>query len=222
MATASPSSLANRFDVQLLSIAVLVQLVLLVVYLVLVPQLPETPRYILYPLVWITVSLWVAVAVDVPEAPRRRKIGASLFALGYFVVLCYLAGLVGLFPDDRTVAALSGFTIEGGSPGWERLHYVSEMFHVSFVTYRVFGYVVLAYLVYVTLLDASKSFLSGALGLVSCVGCTFPILASLSAGLFGGAVASSVFDFSFDLGTLFFLTAIALLYYRPGFDAGTA
>lgn len=221
MSTLSASRLARRWDVQLLGIAVAVQFVLLVLYFAIVPERPTTLRYTLYPLVWITVSLWVALTVDVPDASGRRKLAGTAIAALYFGVLFYLSGLFGLSPSEQTLATGSGFAVDGSSPGWERLTYATESFYIVFVTYRVLGYLVLAYLVYATVLDASASFFSGALGLFSCVSCTFPVLVSLSAGLFGGAVAGSVLDFSFDLGTLFFVVAIALLYYRPGFSRVT-
>ena len=222
MNTASPARLARRWDVRILALAILVQLFLLFLYFAVAPEYTTTPRYTLYPLVWITVSLWVAMTVDVPDASGRRQLVGAAIAAVYFAVLLYLSGLVGFSPSEQTLASGGGFAVDGSSPGWERVTYVTESFYVVFVTYRVLGYLVLAYLVYVTVLDASASFFSGALGLFSCVSCTFPVLLSLSAGLFGGAVAGAVLDFSFDLGTLFFIVALTLLYYRPGFGRVTA
>jgi hypothetical protein len=53
--------------------------------------------------------------------------------------------------------------------------------------------------------------LSGALGLLSCVGCTFSILLPLlgATSLFG----STLTGLSWDLSTLVFLLTVALLYW---------
>jgi len=211
------SDLVGRDDVQLLTVLVVVELFLLGLYFAVVPERPTTFRYALYPFVWINAGLWAVYAIDVPEASRQWQAASAAVAGLYFFVLLYTAGLLGVFPDATTLSATAGLSVEPGSPGWERIHYVTSWFNVSFVTYRVLGFLTLSYLVYVTLLEASGRLAAGALGLFSCVGCTFPIFASLSAGLFGSTVAAGVLDVSFDLSTLVFVSAIALLYWRPGF-----
>ena len=64
------------------------------------------------------------------------------------------------------------------------------------------------------MLEVARGTLSGVLGLVTCVGCTVPVLAPL-VGLLGGpatGLATTAYRFSYDLGTLVFLVTLWLLY----------
>lgn len=216
MSTASLAALPGRRDVHLLIAVVLVELCLLAGYFAVRPEQPVVLRYTLYPFVWLNVALLAAIHVDVPETSRRRTLLATAVAAVYFVALLSLSGLVGIPSDD--LLQLSGVVdVQAGSPGTERLHLVTDALYVSVVPYRTVGFLVLAYLVYVTVLDVSGSLAAGALGLFSCVGCTFPVLVSLSAGLFGStAVASAVYGAQFDISTVVFVLAVGLLYLRPG------
>jgi hypothetical protein len=214
-------SLAARRDVRLLALAVAVELFVLGLYFA-GPSGPVTrPRYVLYPFVWINAAVWAVAHVAPPSGPGRRRIGASVVAVAYLSVLLWLAGLVGPAPPGSDAVSL---TVAFGSPGWERVSLVVGGLSVTVIPYRVVGYIALSYLVYVTAVDATSAVLGGALGLVSCVGCTFPIVLSLLSGVFGGssAVAGAVFARSVDLSTVVFLVALATLYYRPGFGAGSA
>lgn len=218
MSTASLTALTGRRDIHVLAVVVLVELCLLAAYFAVRPERPAVLRYTLYPFVWINVALLVALHVEVPDASRRHSLLATGIATLYFLTLLYLSGLVGVPSDD--LLALSGvIDIQAGSPGTERLHVITDAFYASVIPYRTIGFFVLAYLVYVTVLDVSGSLAAGALGLFSCVGCTFPILVSLSAGVFGGgAVATAIYSSQFDISTVVFVLAVALLYLRPGID----
>ncbi|WP_267161937.1 DUF7546 family protein [Halovenus salina] len=218
MSTSSLAALSRRRDIHLLTVVTVVELCLLAGYFLVRPEQPTLLRYTLYPFIWINVAVLAAIHVDVPDAPRRSSIAAAAIATLYFGVLLYLSGLLGVPSDD--LLQLSGLVdVQAGTPGTERLHIVTEAFYVSIIPYRTVGYLVLSYLVYVTVLDLSGSLIAGALGLFSCVGCAFPILVSLSAGLFGGtAVATAVYSSQFDISTVVFSVSIALLYLRPGVD----
>ncbi|PSP27357.1 hypothetical protein BRC65_06190 [Halobacteriales archaeon QH_2_65_14] len=218
MATVTPSRVFGRRDVRLLAVAVLVELLLLALYFAVRPERPTNIRYTLYPFVWLNVGLLAVINVDVPSASRRHRLVAVAVAGLYFLFLLALAGLVGLFPSDELLWTVSTLEVEPGSPGLERVHLVTATFYVSFVTFRTFGFLVLSYLVYVTVLDVSGGLAAGALGVFSCVGCAFPVLVSLSAGLFGStAIASAVYGAQFDISTAVFVLAVALLYWQPGF-----
>jgi hypothetical protein len=82
---------------------------------------------------------------------------------------------------------------------------------------RVVGYLALSYLVYATVIDAAGAAVSGILGLLSCVSCSWPILASLATAILGSgsALAASATALSYDLSTVVFLATVALLYWRP-------
>jgi len=209
--------LAGRRDVQLLGLAIAAELLLLAVYVAATPAELTRPRYALYPFVWINVGLWAVLRTVPPRATPGRRLVAGLVAGLYLLVLCWLAGLVGFVAGAPT--DLLGISIGYGSPGWERIRLVTSAVYVVVVPYRVIGYLVLAYLVYVTVLDTAAAAVSGALGFVSCLSCSFPILASLAAGVFGGgaAITGALYAYSVDISTAVFVVAVALLYYRPGF-----
>jgi hypothetical protein len=211
-----------RRDVRVLGLVVAVELLVLALYGLAAPGQVARPRYALYPFVWINAGAWAILHADPPEAPRRHRLFAAAAAGVYLVALLWLAGLIGVdlagYPD-----AIHGVTVASGSPGWERISLVLPTVQLTLIPFRVVGYLALSYLVYVTVLDAAGAALSGALGLVSCVSCAFPVLVSLSSGALGGssAVVGAIFAYSTDLSTGVFLVALALLYYRPTF-AGTA
>jgi hypothetical protein len=71
--------------------------------------------------------------------------------------------------------------------------------------------------VYATVLDAAGSAVTGVLGLLSCVSCSWPVLTSIATGLVGGSsgVAAAVSNGSYGLSTLVFVVTVGLLYWRP-------
>ena len=201
---------------------VTLELLSVVAYFGLTPARITALRYVLYPFVWITVGLWAVSVVDVrSDAPASHRAVAAGVALCYFLVLAWLAGLISVTLGGHAAHShshLSGLQIGMVAPGWgPRIAYVAEAFYVYFVPYRVVGFLAMAYLVYATVLDATGAIVSGALGLASCVGCTFPVFASLMAAVVGPSAAATVTDLSVDLSTAVFLAAVALLVVRPGF-----
>lgn len=95
--------------------------------------------------------------------------------------------------------------------------YEGSLLRLSLQFYKVVGYVTLAYLVYTTVVDATRTAVSGVIGLFSCVSCSWPILGTVATSLFGSgsAVVTGALRQSYGLSTLVFLSAVALLYYRP-------
>jgi len=205
----------------LMGVVLVLEGVLLSTYFLATPAEVTQPRFVLYPFVWINVGLWAAFRVRVPAAPRRQRLLAAAVAGGYFLLLANWAGLTGLTTAGHhgVPSASLGLSVGAGSPGWERIRYITETFYVSFVPFRVIGYVCLAYLVYAAVLDVTGAVLSGAVGLLSCLSCSFPILASLATGVWGGSVTlmSATYDHALDISTVAFLVSVALLYWRPGF-----
>ncbi|WP_143423320.1 DUF7546 family protein [Halegenticoccus soli] len=178
-------------------------------------------RYVLYPFVWINVGLWAVARTAPPRSSRRYRWVALGVAAGYFLILAFLAGLVGisLGHHGHDHAHVVGFQFAMASPGWgPRIAYaVPGVGHVYFVPYLVIGYLSLAYLVYAAVLDAGRTALGGAFGLASCLGCSFPLVASLATGAAGGAsLATGIDALSVDLSTAAFVLAVGLLYWRPG------
>jgi hypothetical protein len=211
------AGLARRRDVRALAVVTLLEVLLLGLYVAVAPAELTTPRYALYPFVWINAGLLAVYHVDVPAAPRARRAAAAAIAALYLLVLLYLAGLVGLDLAGNP-PELVGIHVGMGSPGWERVRLIAPTFHLTLIPYRVIGYVCLAFLVYATVLRAAGAALSGAVGLFSCVSCSFPIFASLASGVFGGSAAltGTLLAYSVDLSTVVFLLALGLLYWQPG------
>lgn len=172
-------------------------------------------RYWVYPFVWINVGIWAVLRTKPAAADTHKRRLAAAIAVGYFVVLGYFGGLFGLATPGPTSFRIAAFSIP---PGWgPALLYNGPVFAVTLLPYKVIGYVALAYLVYATVIDATGSAVTGLLGLLSCVSCTWPILASLASGLAGSgtALASAVYAQSYGLSTLVFVVTVALLYWRP-------
>ena len=178
---------------------------------------PTAIRYYVYPFVWINVGLWALVRTDPPAASKQRRFLVGALAAGYFAVLAYAGGLVG--PGGMA----TGFRIAPLPPGsGPALVYGGESVQFALFPYKIIGYVALAYLVYATLLDVARSAIGGVLGLLSCVSCTWPVLASLASGIAGGssAVASAALTESYGLSTVVFVLTVGLLYWRPFGESG--
>lgn len=173
------------------------------------------PRYVLYPFVWLNVGVWAVLRVGVPAAPRRRRLLVGAGAAVYFLALLWLAGLVGTTAHPESGGL--GLRVALASPGWGPVvTYLGPVAHLTFVPYRVVGYIALSYLAYARALDAVGAALSGVLGFVSCVSCTFSVVASLGAGLAGGStVAAGVYALSVDASTAVFLLAVGVLLWGP-------
>jgi hypothetical protein len=189
-----------------------VELALLGGYLALTGWQVLAPRYLLYPLIWVTVGI-VAVARTAPvDAPRSSRLVAAALAAGYLVVLLWVDGSVSLRGTG------TGLRLAWLPPGWgPAVLYGGESISLALFPYRVLGYAALSYLLYATVSSASRAALGGLVGLVSCVSCTLPVLAALLSSVAGGsaAVAAAATVWSYDLSTAVFLLAVALLYWRP-------
>lgn len=224
-------AVAGSRDVRLLALVVAVELCLLGLYFTVTPAEVTELRYTLYPFVWINVAIWVVRKTAPPPASRRHELFASTVAAAYFLVLCWLAGLVG-FTLAGTPTELLGVTVGYGSPGWERVRVVTPFAHLTLIPFRVIGYLALSYLVYVTILEATVAAVSGTLGFVACLSCGVPVITSLATGVFGASASltGALYTHAVDISTAVFLLAVGLLYYwtgagpvgrQPGDDAGT-
>lgn len=188
-------------------------------YVAFVGDPPSTLRYVLlltYPFVWIDLSLWAYWRVDPPGAPRRRRAVVGAVAGGYLLVLSYFGGVVG--PGAGEVATGLRIVTYQIPPGFAPAAlYSGSTLSVNLIPFKVVGYLALAYLLYVTLLDAVGSAAAGVLGLFSCVSCTFPLIAGLASGLAGGsaALATTITEQSYGISTAVFVVTVLLLVWRP-------
>jgi hypothetical protein len=194
------------------------EVLVLVGYLGLTSTQLTAVRYALYPFVWINAGV-VAVwrTRPAPASERRRSI-AVVIGVAYLGILAVAGGLVGFGAG----APVGVSVLTNGSPGYApTLVLGTDVLTLRLVPYRVIGYLALAYLVYATVLDAAGSAISGVVGLFSCVSCTWPVAASVASSLVGAlggsAAAAAVSAYSLDISLVVFLSAVALLYWRPGF-----
>ncbi|NHN41377.1 hypothetical protein G9C85_06960 [Halorubellus sp. JP-L1] len=211
---------ATRPATVLLAAVVLAELALVVGYLGLTGASTSSVRYLIYPFVWIDLALWAVFAVDASSTSALARRGALAVAGAYLLVLAVAGGVL-------DVAALSGHSHATGvdlsvftalPPGWgPTVVFETPRATVRLVPYQFVGYLALAYLTYAAVVDAAASALSGAVGLLSCASCSWPVFASLLAAVLGGeAVARELYAYSLDLSTVAFVVAVVLLAWRPG------
>ncbi len=193
-----------------------IQLVAVLAYYHLLEVSITQPRYTLYGLLWVNLGLLVLYKTTPPSGldfrTRRRSLA---IAAGYFGLLVALGGLVGTGVPEQA----GGLRIAWLPPGWgPAIVYASPLVVIAITPAFLIGYLALAYLVYVTLLDAAGSAVAGVVGLFSCVSCTWPILAAVASSLLGGAgvLGATALNASYDLSTAVFIVTVALLYWRPG------
>lgn len=174
---------------------------------------------VVYALVWLNVGVWAVLRTDPPPASPRQRRTALGVAAGYFALLAVVGGLVSVGDAFSPVdLPATGPRVAWLIPGWgPAVTYVGDLLTVALMPYKTVGYLALAYLVYATVLDAAGTAVSGVLGLLSCVSCTWPVLASLATSLLGGssALALAVTNWSHEISTVVFVLTVALLHWRP-------
>lgn len=224
MATRTVEHRINEFSPYLRPLTVFnllfaAQLFAAVVYGV-VFEVPVTSfRRFLIPFIWITISV-MAVWYTKPASPdtKYRLLGVTISA-GYFLLILFLSGVIGPQPTSvESVPGSSGVGVEWWtSLGWGPVVvYSGEWVSAAFVPYQLIGYLALAYLIYAAVLDITKSATAGIIGLVTCPACAAPIFAPLLAGAAGASSAFALLlAYTYEIGTIFFAGAVALLYWRP-------
>lgn len=201
-------------------LVVAAELALVTAYVAVTDVIVTEPRYVVYPFVWINVGLWAMVRVDVPSVGGRQRAIAAAMAGGYLLLLSWAGSIILLgLSEPLPGGAIS--SIHWNVPGWgPAVVYGTPRVRLSLVPFKFVGYVAMTYLVYVRLLDATRAVLSGVLGLVSCVGCTFSLLLPLigASALFG----STLTGLAWDLSTLVYLLTVALLYWADEVGAAVS
>lgn len=216
----------------LLLYAVALNTELLVVLLYLLATGSTLGPFGVYGLVWVTVGAWAIYRTSPSPTDRRQRRIAGLIAGAYFLVLIVVQGLLSPGPtlagrlgldaaaavDASLYATGFGTTLQGPVGIVPAIHYTGAYLDVTLVPAFVVGYAALAYLVYATIIDAARASVSGLLGLVSCVSCTWPLIASLIAGVTGGsasAITGAASGLGFGVSTGVFVLTVALLRWRP-------
>jgi len=207
----------NPLVVALAALVVLTEAGLVASYLAVGGNTITDWTIVLIPWVWINVGIWAAVRTRPPASPPRRRRLAAGIAVGYFGLLAVVAGLVG--PGVGSRPASLGVALTSIPPGWAPTILANtSVVRLSIVPYQLVGYVALAYLVYATVLEAAGSAVTGVLGFLSCVSCTWPVIAPVLTGLVGGgaALSAAASGQSYAISTVVFVVTVALLYWRPG------
>jgi hypothetical protein len=191
------------------------QLVVVALYYSLGSLRLSEPRYVLYGLVWLNVGYLAVRGTRLPDGvPFRTRRRALAVATAYFGLLAVTGGMLG-----TGVADPAGLRVAWLTPGWgPALVYAGGAVSLVVMPAYLVGYTALAYLVYAALLEATPSALGGVLGVLSCVSCSWPILAAVGSTIAGGAgfLSASALSLSYDVSTAVFLATVALLYWRPG------
>lgn len=169
---------------------------------------------LVYPFVWINTGIWAVLRANPSSTYLRRRVAAILLSSGYFLVLTYFGGLLA-FADGASYGIEVYWSLP---PGYSPLLILKfESVRIIFEPYKAVGYVSLAYLVYTAILDTFGTALRGIVGIFACVSCTWPVLGTILAGLFGSTtvVISAVTNQPYAASTVVFLSAVGLLLWRP-------
>lgn len=189
------------------------ELLLVLVYLLTSGVGVIDPLFYAWPFIWVNAAIWAVWTVRLPATGPRARLGAGVLAGGYLIVLGYFGGLFTLHGSDVGLRlALDR------PPGWgPALIYGGSAFTIALTPFKVIGYAALSYLVAATILDTAGSAWTGLLGLLSCVSCSWPIIATILSGVLGSAsaVGALALEQAYPLSTLAYLSAVALLVWRP-------
>ena len=194
------------------------ELALVVGYYTFVDVTLTSPLFTLYGLLWVNVALLVFARYSPPTGSPSARRRAAVVAVGYLGLLSVFGGIVG--PPTPTTP--SGLDVALLPPGWgPALVYGGDVVAAVLMPAKVLGYAALAYLLYGTLVETAGAGLAGLLGLFSCVSCALPVVAGLAASVFGGggSLLAAAAGIGYGPSTLVFLVTVALLWWRPGFDA---
>lgn len=176
------------------------------------------PLIYVYPFVWINVGLWAGYRVSLPAAATHQRRGAAILVAAYALVLAYAAGILAAGGAPPGVDGVVSLMVANVPPGWGPYATVyGPGFSVQLMPYQLIGYAALLYLVYVTLLDAATSAAGAGLGLLTCVSCSWPVLASIVSGLVGStaAVTAAVYGQAYGLSTVAYVLTVGVLVWRP-------
>lgn len=171
MTELSLSRVHNAIEIDLYTLTVVnlllsLQILVAIAYTVLTGVTVPGFRYAIIPFIWINVAAWAVLRA----APTTRGIKHRAVTFGsaaaYFLLILYLSGLLG--PGSTAleqVTGAAGFGVTWRSIGWgPTLLYSGKWVSLVLIPYQVIGYLALAYLLYVAVLDITNSAFGGILG----------------------------------------------------------
>lgn len=192
---------------------VFLELGLIISYVFTTNAIITDPLVLIYPFIWINASLWALIKTQRPVGSTRKRVAAGGLAVGYFIALGYFGGLFG--------PGTTGLSLQlnwAPPPGYApAMLFENETIKLVLEPYKLVGYLTLSYFIYATALDAAAGVASGILGFFSCLSCSWPIIGTVATSIFGSGSAVTAFALnqSYGIGSIVFVTALALLYYRP-------
>ncbi|MFW5974327.1 MAG: DUF7546 family protein [Natrialbaceae archaeon] len=190
----------------LLALAVLVVHVGLVfVYLARTETAVQSTRQLLYPVVWVVLSVYLVAAFRRRGPnPTRSRVAVGV-AVGYFLLLAAVGSTIGV--GDGT----TGTTLVWASPGWGPIVlYSAGPVEGALVPFELIGYLALSWGVASAVAASSRGVFAGLVGVFTCIGCVLPVVAAV-VGLFGGtAAAAQPATTSYGLATAVFAATIVL------------
>lgn len=192
------------------------EFILILGYVVNASEPATDPFLLVFPFIWINVAALVFIRVRPAPIKRRQTLVGAVVALGYLLVLGYVGGVYG------TGGQGTGFRlVTQAPPGFSpTVVFSGATLSMVLIPWKVAGYLALAYLVFVTVLDASGGAIGGVLGLFSCVSCVLPVIASILGGVagVGATLSQAALSQSYGLSTAVFILSVGLLYGVHRFD----
>lgn len=163
-------------------------------------------RSLAYPVVWISVSLAAAVWIGLTVRGRPRRWRGVAVGGGYTLVIAWLTGLLG--------ATTGGFPlrVHAAPPGWGPIiRYDSGLLRLSIVPFKLIAYLALGYVIYALVAAHRGSIRAAALGVVSCVSCTGPLLVAVIGAIGGTQATTAVATAGYDIATVALVATFGLL-----------
>jgi len=171
------------------------QIVLLIGYVAATGTQVLSVRHALLPVVWITLSVWLVLTLR--EEARSFSGSAAAIGVTYFFVLAAISGVIGLS------GGATGTVLVWATPGWGPIVvYGGPLLSVVVIPFEVVGYLALSYGIYRAVRVSSNSAAVGLVGLFSCVGCAFSLIAGIVGFVDGTTVAFQPGGIDYELATV--------------------
>ena len=194
---------------------------LTLVYLLYSGVILTDPLILLYPFLWINSSIFVLLLILPTNVPIPRRLPALFLGFLYFVVLAYLSSILDpghIFHNHTSFDHDFGLRVAFASmpPGWApSIFYRGNLISIYALFFELIGYISLSYLFYRSVLSFDRFAFSGAIGVFSCVSCTWPLIGTYLASISGSSLPLFLSTHqSYGFSTLIFITALSLLFWN--------
>jgi hypothetical protein len=187
-------------------VATVVLVTAIATYLRLTDAVITAGRSLIYPVIWIVTSLTAAVWIGLTVRGRPRRWRGIALGGGYTLMIAWLTGLLG--------ATTGGFPlrVHAAPPGWGPIIlYDSGLLRLSIVPFKLIAYLALGYVIYALVAAHRGSIRAAALGIVSCVSCTGPLLVAVVGAIGGAQATTAVATAGYDLATAALVVTFGLL-----------